>query len=650
MSGGGSPTREQALAWHRAGRLGEAEQAYRALLASMPGDAAIGHALCVLLLQSGREAEADARLQALLRSQPSVPAWVLLAQLRRRQGRIAEALVAVEAVRAAGVNDTAIDTLHAGLLIQSGDDARAEPMLRAAVQRQAGLGEAWHLLGQILHRRERFIEAVSAYRQALRSTPNDAALHFNLGLSAEATDDLELAREHFAAAAALAPQRAEALGRLAAVQARLFDCAGEAASVVALERLLQPGAARDTIEPFLLTFLPLSPAASQEALARHEAPLREFARAHSVSTPVLRAAGPPRRIGYLSPDLGHHAVGGLMRDVFGAHDRSRAEVFAYSQRQHSGETAETIRAGCDVFRDVAGRDPHDVAHLIRTDAIDVLIDLGGYTRSADPRVLALRPAPRQVAYLGFIHDYGADWIDALLLDAEVAPDPSRCSHRVIPLPGTLLPASRAPVALAGDRSRFDLPDDAPVFASFNTSYKLDVALLDAWLAIHRAAPQVVFLLVLPPQTRPRVLAAWRAGGGDAAALRFGDALAPEQHAQRAASCDLMLDAFRYHAGATAIAAAGAGLPVLCKPGAHPLARLSASVNRFLGLDDLVSASTEAYVAQAVALAHDTPRLRALRERVRMAGVTRGLFDPRRTARGIEDAVDQLCSGISTPMD
>ena len=61
-------------------------------------------------------------------------------------------------------------------------------------------------------------------------------------------------------------------------------------------------------------------------------------------------------------------------------------------------------------------------------------------------------------------------------------------------------------------------------------------------------------------------------------------------------------------------------------------------------------ATEAYVAQAVALAHDTPRLRALRERVRMAGVTRGLFDPRRTARGIEDAVDQLCSGISTPMD
>lgn len=214
---------------------------------------------------------------------------------------------------------------------------------------------------------------------------------------------------------------------------------------------------------------------------------------------------------------------------------------------------------------------------------------------------------------------------------------------MIHLPGTLLPASRAPAALAPDRRRFDLPDDAPVFASFNTSYKLDAALLDAWLAIHRAAPQVTFLLVLPVPTRARVLAAWRAGGDDATALRFGDALAPEQHAQRAASCDLLLDAFRYHAGATAIAAAGAGLPVLCTPGAHPLARMSASVNRFLGLDELVCASNQAYVAQAVELARDLPRLRALRERVRDAGIRRGLFDPRRTALGIEDAIDLVCS-------
>ncbi|MBB5207445.1 tetratricopeptide repeat protein [Chiayiivirga flava] len=637
----GTPTREQALALHRAGRLGDAERAYRALLQQTPGDAAITHALCVLLLQSGRDAEAQTRLEALLRMQNVPPAWVLLAQLRRRQGRVGEALAAIAAARAAGLADPGLDALHGTLLAAAGDDAAAEPLLQGAVQRQPALPEAWHVLGQIRHRAGRWNEAIAAYREALRRTPDDAALHFNLGLSAEAAGDLELAREGFDAALRRAPQRIEALGRLAAVQARLFDTAGEAASVAALERELGGAAAGDTVEPFLLTFLPLSTAARRNGLARYEHNLRAAVRGQAIVPSPPRGARARLRIGYLSPDLGHHAVGGLMRDVFAAHDRGRVEVYAYSQRRHSGDTADAIRAGCDVFRDVAGHDAAATAQTIGADALDVLIDLGGYTRGADGRVLALRPAPRQVSYLGFIQDHGAEWIDALLLDAEVAPDPSIFSHRVLHLPGTLLPGGRAMPAPAADRAAFELPHDAPVFASFNTSYKLDAAVLDAWLAIHRAAPQAVFLLVLPPQTRARVLAAWRAGGGDAAALRFGEPLAPQRHAVRAASCDLLLDTFRYHAGATAIASAAAGLPVLCVPGALPLARLSASVNRFLGLDALVCASRAEYVERAVALAHDRARLQALRASVHERAQARGLFDPRRTAAGIEDALDTL---------
>lgn len=641
MSDAGAATREQALAWHRAGRLAEAERAYRDLLLRTPTDGAIAHALCVLLLQSGRENEAEARLDALLRLQNVAPAWVLLAQLRRRQGRNGEALTALATARAAGLADPGLDAMEGALLAASGDDARAEPLLLGALQRQPALAEAWHVLGQIRHRADRWNEAIAAYREALRRTPEDAALHFNLGLSAEAAGDLELAREGFAAAVERAPQRIEARGRLAAVQARLFDTAGEKDSVAALDRQLAAGDGGDTVEPFLLTFLPLSDAARRGGMARYEHNLRVAVRGRALTPSPPRGARARRRIGYLSPDLGHHAVGGLMRDVFAAHDRDRVEVFAYSQRQHSGDTADAIRADCDVFRDVSGADARRAAQTIRDDTLDVLIDLGGYTRGADGRVLALRPAPLQVAYLGFIHDHGAEWIDALLLDTHVAPDPAAFAHRVVQLPGTLLPGGRSAPAPVADRAGFDLPGSVPVFASFNTSYKLDAALLDAWLAIHRAAPQVLFLLVLPPQTRQRVLAAWHAGGGDPAALRFGDPLPPQRHAQRAASCDLLLDAFRYHAGATAIASAAAGLPILCVPGALPLARMSASVNRFLGLDELVCPSPQAYVATATALAHAPARLAALRKRVHDESTARGLFDPRRTAGAIEDAIDQL---------
>lgn len=644
MSGGGfgasGALHGQALALHRAGRFAEAEQAYRQHLAQAPADAAATHGLCVLLLQTGRESEAEQRLTGLLRVANVAPAWLLLAQLRRRQGRIDDALAALASARAAGLADPAVDTLHGTLLAAAGDDAGAETRLLAALRRQPASAEAWHVLGQVRFRSGRWAEAQAAYLEAASRTPNDPAVQYNLGLAAESGGDLETALAAFSAAVRLAPQRVDALGRLAAVQARLFDTTGEATTVAALDRQLQTGPTGDTIEPFLLTFLPLSPTARSHGLARYEANLRAAVRGRPPLACKPRTTA-PIRIGYLSPDLGHHAVGGLMRDVFAAHDRSRVAVHAYAQRQHTGDTADTIRAGCDVYRDVSGLDPGRTAQAIADDGIDVLIDLGGYTRGADGRVLALRPAPRQVAYLGFIHDHGAEWIDALLLDAHVAPDPATFSHRVLHMPGTLLPGSRTGVAPAPDRAAFDLPDDRPVFASFNTSYKLDAAVVAAWLAIHHAAPQVLFLLVLPEATRPRVLAAWQAGGGDVTALRFAGPLAPSEHARRAASCDLLLDTFRYHAGATAIASAAAGLPVLCVPGELPLARMSAGVNRFLGLDTLVCATASDYVARAVALAHDRAQLQALRATVLQQAMAVGLFDPRRTAAGIEDALFDL---------
>lgn len=635
-----APTREQALQLHRAGQLDAADAAYRSLLQQAPDDPTLIHALCVLLLQRGRDTEADARLTALLQRHDAGPAWVLLAQLRRRQGRIGEAITALDRARATGLGDVALDTFDATLRLATGDPRRAEALLAAVIAQTPGHAEAWHVLGQARYQLGRHDDAVAAYREALRRAPDSAPLHFNLGLAAEAAGDLELARTHLDAAAQRAP-RMDILGRLAAVQARLFDTAGEAATVARLEqRFAEPG--RDTVEPLLLTFLPLSPSAKDAALQRYEVNVR------AAVTPLPPPSPPPARdrlrIAYLSPDLGHHAVGGLLRDVFAAHDRSRVEVFAYSQRRHAGDTADAIRAGCDVFRDVADQPPAAVAATIRADAPDVLIDLGGYTHGADARVLALRPVARQAAYLGFIHDHGAEWIDALLLDAVVAPDPTAFAHRVITLPGTLLPGSRT-LDATPQREAFDLPPDAVVFASFNTSYKLDAAVLQAWLAIHRAVPHALFLLVLPAPTQRRVRAAWVAGGGNPDMLRFGAALSPDAHARRAASCDLLLDTFRYHAGATAIASVAAGLPILCREGDTPLSRLSASVNRFLGCDDLVCATTDTYIATAAALANDPARLRTLRERVRAAAAARALLDPRRTAAAIEDAMEILCREI-----
>lgn len=633
---------------HQAGRLRQAEAGYRQCLQAQPQHPESLHFLAVTLLQQDRIDEALPVLrQAMAVPQPNPATLGLYAVVCRRQGRIAEGLQAVERAHRAGRRDATTLAIHGSLQVMAGEFAAAEPLLRDALAADPALAETWQYLGIALHRQGRWGEARIAYERALRLAPQDPVSHYNIALCAEALGDLERAREGFEFVCRVAPDRVDCLGRLAGVQALLCDWQGEAASVAALEhRLCAPltTPAKDFVEPFLLTFLPLSPRAGKAVLDRYTERLESEVAGLPPLAPAVRAPAPRLRLGYVSGDFGHHAVGGLIRDVFAAHDRKSVDVLAYSLMQHQGDTADAIRAGCDVFRACDTLSISALAAQIRADRIDVLIDLGGYTLGARPALLALRPAPVQIGYLGFIHDYGGRWLDYLVLDRHVAPPGSETGfrHPLIRLPGTLLPAPAAPGNAVPDRSRFGLPAGVPLLASFNNSYKLDPELQQAWLQILGRLPAAQLVLTLPHAAEAHFSASWRAGGGDCAQLRFVPRISPGDQADRAASCDLLLDAFRYQAGATGVAAAGAGLPLLTREGTTPLSRLGVSLNRFLGMDDLVCADTAQYVERASALC--TPgNLDEARARLRRAVAVRGLFNPRRTAAALEAAVRQAWS-------
>jgi predicted O-linked N-acetylglucosamine transferase (SPINDLY family) len=184
------------------------------------------------------------------------------------------------------------------------------------------------------------------------------------------------------------------------------------------------------------------------------------------------------------------------------------------------------------------------------------------------------------------------------------------------------------------RARFGLDEGAFVFASFNAAHKLDPALVEAWVAIHRAVPAALFLVYLADQARPRFVAHWQAHGGDPAVLRFVGTVAFDEQLLRMQCADVVLDAFRHHAGATAVMSAAAGVPILCRPGDRPAARLSSSLNGFLGLDELVVDTPGDYVAKAIALA-SPGAAGAVGTQLREAADARALFDPARTAHALE---------------
>lgn len=636
---------EHARRAHAAGDVATASAHYERALAATPGDAALKFDYAVLLMHTARLGEAATLLREVRRHAPGdLQALLALTVCLRSDGAIEEALQVAEEATSRLPHDATLWMLKGSIDVRAGRYPQAETALRRALSLAPGFGEAWHYLGESLHQQQRWKEAIDAYRRAAAEQPGEI---YNIAMCAEQLGDLALARSGYRQASGLFPDRADVLLRLAQVEARLCEFSAEHATLQRLQRVVAHGLpAGQILEAFPLTYLPVQPSLVRHALDRYMHAVRERSPSQAPGTATAARtipAGARIRIGYLSADFGMHAVGQLVADVFRTHDRERFEVFAYSLRAHDDAVAARIRERCDAFVDCASLGTADVVERIRLDGIDVLIDLNGPTVGARLEILAARPAGLQLGWLGFLHAQQSPWLDAILLDEHLQPadGPWPFDDRVVRLPTSVFPPAPG-TGGRRQRARFGMPADGHVvLASFNNSYKLDAALLAAWISILHQAPAATLMVYLPVSARPGFLRHWHDLGGDPSRLMVVDALAPEDQADRAASCDLLLDAFRYQGGATNLDAAASGLPVLCRAGDTPPSRLGVSINLALGLDEMVVADTDAYVSRAAWLANHPAELDALRHRVANAARRSAFSDPRRTTAGIEAACTRL---------
>lgn len=618
---------------HAQGRLNLAEPLYRAALRASPGDVTLRRDLAVLLMQARKEGDALALFEHHdIDASPDADLLTILtlcyrATERYEQGlALADRIVALEPGQASGW------LLKGSLHVLLGHHASGEMALRASLRIEGRLPESWHYLGEALQAQRRWDEAIAAYRQAQHAQPREV---LNIALCHERAGRLEDATAGYQEAHYLMPGRADVLTRLAYSQSSLcrFDASSRTRSALS-DRLRTPLAKDDRPEPFLLTALGLPEAAKISALEHYA---ERFSQTASRTCAVFGLSQDDIiRIGYISPDFGEHAVGDLLRAHFSAHDRTRFHVTAYALRTYDDPVNRDIRQGVDTYRICDAMDDFELAETIRLDRIDVLVDLAGYTAGGRPGVLARRPAPLQIGWLGFLDGQQAPWLDALVMDRHLLPERANWPYRdaIVRIPTTVFPGSPQAIGTA-DRVRFGLPLKTVLLCSFNNTYKIDPTLVLAWIEILRLAPDAHFVIFLPDAARAGFLNCWLGYGGDRERLHIVGKVSIADHADRLASCDLMLDAFRYQGGATSMHAIANGLPVLSMSGTMPTERFGASINGFLGLDVLMCGDADAYVGTAARLANSPEELSSLRRRVAARVRDTGLFDPRRSASAIE---------------
>jgi predicted O-linked N-acetylglucosamine transferase (SPINDLY family) len=693
----------EAISSHQRGQLGEAEASYRAVLRLDPRNFTAMHHLGVIALgqnkldkardlikealaMDGSSSEAHNNLgnvlRALRKPEDAILSYKRATQLNPRnagalsncaaalmdQNKYAEAIEALEkaveldpnfveahynlgsAYGAVRKYERAIAEYRAAirlapslflpyvnlgsLLSELGDQTEAAEALQKATDLQPNPG-AFNALGMCYHRAGRTKEAEECFRRAVQLRPDFVEALGNLGVHLALQGRREEATELFRAALRINPNFVNAVANLFFEQRHLCDWQDFDATQNRLRELVRAGA---RISPFSFITANTTPDEQLICARNWAAPYTSMQTA--AISPAARRPG-RIRIGYLSCDFKEHATAFLIAEMLERHDHQRFEVFAYSFNADDGsEIRRRLVAAFDHFVDVRAMSHEAAIRRIRDDGVDILVDLKGYTQDARTEIMAGRPAPIQVAYLGYPGTMGADWIDYMIADHFVVPADQRrhFSEKLVYLPHCYQTndTKRTVSSLGLTRRQFGLPEEGFVFCSFNGNYKITPSIFDVWMRLLKKTPGSV-LWLLETGTRVNLLREAQARGVDPQRIVFAPGLVHSQHLERMALADLFLDSLPVNAHTTASDALWAGLPLLTCAGKAFVGRVAGSILHTIGLPELVTHSLDEYEAKALHLAQNPAELRALRDRLSRNKLTSPLFDIVRYTRNLESA-------------
>lgn len=698
------------FAAHRAGRIAEAEAAYRAVLEHQPFHFDARHLLGVILRTEKRLSEAAAQiflalainpasadaynnlaniqtdlrddnvaravLQRALRLRPVFfPALLSTAQLALRASNTAEAIDYFTQAAAAAPSLAWHLSCRGQAIRAEGDPAKAATVFAQAATADPALPEAHANWAEALEANLHLSEALAIYQQGLQRDPSSgpclegagrvlrrtfkpdraaralktalclkpasrgAALH----LAAALFDlrHLDEAKRWFSIARTLDPADETAL--LGCFNAALYACDWTGWESLREEALSRMRTGSSLFQPFSLLATSGNPADQLLAGKAYSA--------HVYSQPPepLRQRKKPYRhdrvrIGYLSADLRTHAIGYLIAELIEVHDRDRFEIiaFSYGPDDESPMRHRLIEA-FDQFHDIQFKSDHEAAELILQAEIDILIDLQGYTQHARPGILAYRPAPAQVNYLGFPGTLGSPFHDYVIADAVVIPpeDERWYTETVIRLPRAyqVNDAKRAPAPTVPTRLAEGLPEEGFVFCCFNNNWKVGREVFEVWMGLLRDIPTSILWLIKDNETAAATLRSEAEKRGIAPArLIFAPRVALADHLARHRLADLFLDTLPYCAHTTASDALFAGLPVLTCRGKTFAGRVATSLLTAIGVPELIVENLGDYDTAARLLATTPTRLAEIRAKIMTAPGRETLFDARVFARGYEEAL------------
>lgn len=667
----------QAVALHQDGQLAQALALYKQMLALQPGNFDALHLSGVIAYQTNDPELAVELIERAIEINPNDAAayfncGLTLQNLKRNEA----ALQSYD--RAIALNpDLATAHYNRGSVLNAlkKHDAAIQSYDRA-IALKPDYAEAYYNRGNALNALRKHEAAIQSYDRAIALKPDYAEAYHNRGSALQDIKRHQAALESYDKAILLKPDFADALNNRGGA---LKDLKQFQAAIVSYDKAI----ALKPDYPFLYgmrlhTKMQICDWVDVENQFAQLARRLEREERVSPPFPVLAITGslalqrkaaeiwvrencPPSnalprlpkhsrhdriRIGYFSADFRTHAVSILTAELFERHDKSRFEMIAFSYGSDSNdEMRNRAVAAFDRFIDVRAQSDKDVAQLARKLEVDIAIDLGGFTQDRRTDIFAMRAAPIQASYIGYLGTMGAEYIDYLIADGTVIPKEHQeyYSEKIVYLPSYQANDSKRRIAdKRFTREELGLPQTGFVFCCFNNNFKITPDTFDGWMRVLKAVEaSVLFLYADNGLAADNLRKEATSRGVEADRLIFGNQLPVPEYLARYRIADLFLDTLPYNAGATASDALWAGLPVLTRVGEAFAGRVAASLLNAIHLPELITATQQEYEELAIELATHPERLAQIKQKLADNRLTTPLFDTELFTRNMEAAYTEM---------
>jgi predicted O-linked N-acetylglucosamine transferase (SPINDLY family) len=594
----------------RQGKLDDANKLLTRVLKKEPGNLQALYLLGETLLLQGRVDEALVNLKGAVSSGQAQPCWYVMCGVAlEKKGLYADAEKSYKLAEMSGCNDDRMYYMLGNFYTNIFHDyAKAEIYYASLINMNPNAFVAYVGLSRLYILQNRYEEAIQALDHCLTHDYESVEVYINLG--------------H-----ALSHQGRQADALTCMKKAMAIDPDNVLAKQNYIVQLLYTNDDQsDIYQEIKVITQPLN----KQAKKRYNGPVDDL-KDRKV------------RLGFVSADLRHHAIAFYFKPILEHFDKDRFSIHFYYNNNTYDEITDAIKAHSDSWCECHLLSDDQLATQIRSDKIDILIDLSNHTVGNRLTLFNLRPAPMQVSWMGLPISTGLKSIDFSLKDSsiiDVCKLNENSSEQVLPVDNLTLykPLYKFP-ALSEPPC---LKNGYITFGSFNGLRKINLQMIETWARLLRNVPGAKIRMLIEDYQnelmREHIHDIYANYGIDKSLVELHPRMSHDDYLISHNEVDIALDPYPYHGQTTSFNSLLMGLPLVSRAGKSTASNLSTRILSAINKQQWIAKDFDDYIAIALSLTQDKERLTSIRRSLRNDVENSSIMDYRRHAENVGAAL------------